>query len=127
MTNNQNKTQINNNRLFDKLDKLDDKIDRKFEKTDRRLDGVEKELIVYNEQLKIHVEGVRQLKQENEMLREYIDLETNKLTQKIEPIKEHFETKEKNKQFLIKMFQIFSYIMTAVSMIVGIVYTIGEK
>ena len=45
----------------DKLKRIEDKIDR----LDGRLDGVDVRLAVYNEQLKVHIEGVQLARAEN--------------------------------------------------------------
>jgi len=84
-------SQDNNNRIYDKIDSIDEKIDRKFDKLDKRLDNVEKELIVYNGELKVHIEGTNQIKHQNSMLKKYIDIETKKLRDDFKPIKKYVE------------------------------------
>jgi predicted transcriptional regulator len=117
-------SQDQSNRVFDKLDKFEDKFDRKIERIDKRLDGVEKELVIYNEQLKYHIEGVRQLKQENKMLREYIDIETIKLQEQFAPVVNHVESIKSFGSGLKKVFQTISYIVTILGTIAGLIYTI---
>lgn len=116
----------NNNRIYDKLDKLDEKFDRKSEKIERRLDGVERELVIYNEQLKTHIEGVRQLKEENLMLREYIDVEKEKLEHSLNPVIIYVDNVKKTLSFVKRTFQMTSYIVTAIGTLLGIIYTIKE-
>jgi len=80
-----------NNRIYEKIDKIDDKLERKFDKVERRLDNVEQELVIYNEQLKHHIEGVKQARKQNDMLKEYIDIENKKVLNEFKPIKQHIE------------------------------------
>ncbi len=49
----------------DRLEKKLDKIDEKTDKLDARLDRIDIHMAVYNEQLKIHIEGVKQVREEN--------------------------------------------------------------
>lgn len=80
-----------NNRIFDKLDKIDEKMERKFDRTEKRLDQMERELIIYNEELKHHIEGTRQVVIQNEQLKDYMDLEVEKMRKEILPIREHVQ------------------------------------
>lgn len=114
-------------RIFDKLDKLDEKFDRKMDKLEQRIDCVDKDLIVYNEQLKHHIEGVRLLKQENEMLREYIDKETNILHDDLVPIKNHVQKMEGWRTFLKKLPGWVLKALGAVSLMLGIYFSIRGK
>lgn len=84
-------SQDSNDRIYDKIDKIDEKIERKFDKMERRLDGVEKELIIYNEELKHHIEGVQRAREQNSMLQTYIDIEIEKLRKDFKPVKNHVE------------------------------------
>lgn len=113
-----------NNRIYDKLDKLDEKFDRKFEKFDKKLDGMERELIVYNEQLKFHIEGVRQLKAENELLQNYINIETQKLQAEFAPIKKHVERIQSTMSSAKTITRWLSYTISTISVIAGLIYSI---
>ena len=52
----------------DRLESKIDKIDAKTDRLDERLDRIDVHMAVYNEQLKIHIEGVKQVREENAAL-----------------------------------------------------------
>lgn len=65
-------------RIEDKIDKLSDK----FESTNERLGNIDKTVAVYNEQLKIHIEGTVQN-------RESLKIFQSKMESEIKPIASH--------------------------------------
>lgn len=65
-------------RLEDKLDKLFEKLD----KSNDRLSEIDKTVAVYNEQLKLHIEGTVQN-------REALRLSQESIAQELSPIKKH--------------------------------------
>ena len=75
--------------LYQKLDKIEEKLENKLDKLDGRVDGVDKELAIYNEQLKVHIEGVMQAREENALLKNYIDIETEKIRADLKPVVDH--------------------------------------
>ena len=115
-----------NNRIYEKLDKLDEKFDRKFDKLDTRQDNTEKQLIVYNEQLKTHIAGVQEARKENAMLREYIDLENEKLRKDIAPIAQHVINIQSNVTFWKKLSNYILKAIGIISVISGLVYSIMQ-
>lgn len=108
------------NRLYEKLDKLDEKLDRKFEKQDIRVDNIEKQLIVYNEELKRHIEGVQLAREENKLLADYIQMEIEKMDEKIHPITQHIESKKNQWKYISKIFSTSMKVLGFVSLLVGI-------
>lgn len=68
---------------------LNDKIDQVEAKIDTRFDKVESQLDKYNLLLAEHIAGVQLAREENKLLKEYIEKETETITAKIEPIDEH--------------------------------------
>lgn len=106
-----------NNRIYEKLDKLDEKFDRKFDKLDTRQDNTEKQLLVYNEQLKTHIAGVQEARKENAMLREYIDLENDKLRKNIAPMASAFNFWKKAGKYTLAM-------VGVASLVAGLVYSL---
>jgi len=113
-----------NNRIYEKLDKLDEKFDRKFDKLDTRQDITEKQLIVYNEQLKTHIAGVQEARKENAMLREYIDIENEKLRNDISPIALHVGSIQSNILFWKKLGNIVLKTIGVISVVSGLIYSI---
>lgn len=77
------------NRIYDKIDKIDYKLDNKFDRISNRLDNVEKELIVYNEELKHHIQGVILAREQNDLLKQHVELKLKEIQISIEPIKKH--------------------------------------
>jgi hypothetical protein len=80
---------MNDDRIYDKLDKIELKFENKMERLDNRLNNMEREFIIYNEELKHHIEGVRQLKRENDLLQVYIDKRVQELEVELSPVAEH--------------------------------------
>jgi len=114
-------------RIDDKYDKIEDKFDDKFTKLNERIDTIVKHLSVYNQQLTKHIEGVKSIREENKLLKDYIDVEKKKLEKKFEeevkPLAEYVG-KEKTKMELAKdrmdMSMRWLGILSAIG---GIVYT----
>lgn len=77
------------NRIYDKMDKIDYKLDNKFDRISMRLDAVEKELLVYNEELKHHIQGVILAREQNELLKQHVELQLEQIQFSIKPIKDH--------------------------------------
>lgn len=100
--------------IYEKIDRLSDKLDRRLEKTDNRIDNIDKSLAVYNEQLKVHIEGVEQARLENKQLREYIDMENTKLAHKIQPIAAHV-------MLMKNGFKVVMFIAGAIAGVAGLV------
>lgn len=106
-------------RLYDKMDRGAEKLDRRLEKMDARVDNIDKSLAVYNEQLKVHIQGVEQARIENKQLREYIDVEVTKITRSISPITKHLVRLQNITWFLVK-------IGGLVAAILGVAYTLKQ-
>ena len=71
--------------MDDKFKRLEDKIDlvtNKLEDSNDKLSSMDKNLAIYNEQLKVHIEGTIQN-------RDAIQLLNNKIEIEISPIKKH--------------------------------------
>lgn len=113
-----------NNRIFDKLDKIDEKFDRKLDKLDSRIDAIDRDLIVYNEQLKHHIEGVKQLERENNLLKNYIDIEIQKIGNQFQPVVDHVNEMKSIKGGLYKVWKIFKNFWAGLSILAGLIYTI---
>lgn len=107
---------MNNNfklgNLLDFIQNLDTKVD----KLDERLDYMDKHLAVYNTQLGFHIEGVKQAKEENRLLREYIDTEKEKLSNRIQPLEKNDENRKRNLGLIMK-------VLGALSLVSGIIYS----
>lgn len=112
-------------KTYEKLDKIESKFERQLDRLDGKIHNIEKELVVYNEQLKHHIEGVRQARIENNMLREYIDLETEKIQGDIAPIKRHVEKMQNSVDILKNISGIILKFWGLVSIVVGILYSLG--
>jgi hypothetical protein len=65
------------NRLYQKLDTIDEKFDKKFKRLDRCVDYQAQELAVYNKQLKLYIDDIKEARQDHKAFREYIDQITN--------------------------------------------------
>ncbi|PCI45894.1 MAG: hypothetical protein COB41_00460 [Proteobacteria bacterium] len=113
-------SQDNSDRIYDKIDKIDAKIERKFEKMDQRLDNVEKQLIIYNGELSYHIEGVNQAKKQNEILKTYIDVETEKLIKDFAPIKKHVESLDSFFKISKSIFNVLLKVAGACGILIGI-------
>lgn len=89
--------------IYQKLDKIEDKFEKKFDKLDSRVDDIDKKLAVYNQQLEIHIQGVITAREENKILREYIDSETTKIVDDIKPIGDHVQKLQTYASFTLKV------------------------
>lgn len=107
-------------KFFTKIEALNDKMD----KIDNRVDSIDKQLAIYNEQLIHHIEGVNQAKQQNSLLREYVDNEKGKIERRIEPLEEAKEQSEIRRAFLMKIGDISLKVIGAVATIGGLIYSI---
>lgn len=116
----------NDNRIYDKLDRIDEKFERKFEKLDKCLDDVDKRLAIYNEQLKVHVAGVETAREENRMLREYIDVCVARIEEDIEPISRHVENVKSTVSGLKRAGMLFTGFWTIVTIVAGAIYAVGR-
>lgn len=68
--------------IYEKMDNLDIKFDSKFDRLNDSQDEVSKHMAVYNNELKRHIEGVEMAREENKLLRQYLE-------QKLNPIERH--------------------------------------
>lgn len=102
----------NNTRILNKLDKLDEKFDIKMEVMDQRIGNLDKHLAVYNVELQKHIEGVELAREENKLLKEYIEI-------KVKPIETYLDSKKTIKKFLFNL-------LTVGSVIVGIIAALYE-
>lgn len=108
-------------RLYEKLDKIEDKLDQKLTDVDGKIDCVEKQLIVYNEELKRHIEGVNIARQENKDIRSQLNGCVVTINKRIDPI-EDMSNKVKNISSLVSgSFGFILKVLGAVSVIIGIV------
>lgn len=71
--------------LNDKIDKVDDKLNG----IDGKLESIDKTLIKQEENLKLHMFRTSLAEQNLELLKTYIDQETTKIVEKIDPIDKH--------------------------------------
>ena len=72
---------MDNKRILDKLDKLESV----HERMDERIDNIDKSLAVYNEQLKVHIEGTVQNRKQIAAL-------DQKILDKVTPIEDHVKS-----------------------------------
>jgi hypothetical protein len=77
------------NKRLEVIEKKIDKLEDKFVKDLDWKSSIDTHLAVYNEQLKIHIEGVHEIKRQNELLEGYITKETQIIRKELEPIKAH--------------------------------------
>lgn len=71
--------------LNDKIDRVDDKLNG----IDGKLESIDKTLIKQEENLKYHMLRTSLAEQNLELLKTYIDQETTKIVEKIDPIDKH--------------------------------------
>jgi len=77
--------------VFKKLEKLEDKVETRFDKFDTKLDNLDGRLDIYNQELTRHIEGVKLAREENKLLKVYIESETKELENRIDPIQRHID------------------------------------
>lgn len=99
----------------------------KMERLDSRIDNVDKQLAIYNEQLTQHIEGVKQAKEENKLLREYIDLETQKLSERLKPIEDLESSEKAKKEYKKSVLETSLKILTLLSLLTGLIWGISSR
>lgn len=72
-----------------------------LEKDNEWKDKVDSHLHEYNAQLKVHIEGVKELKENNKLLQRHIDNETRRIQIDLEPIKKHVTYVQITLQYVI--------------------------
>jgi hypothetical protein len=85
---------------------------KKLDTFNDRLADTEKHLAVYNEQLKIHIAGVKEAQRRNNLLEQTLQLEVVKFNKKLEPITSHVK---------IVNF-VFRYMMMPIGLAMAIAY-----
>lgn len=77
------------NKRLEIIEKKLDNVEEKFMKDLGWKSSIDTHLAVYNEQLKVHIEGVQEIKAQNKLLETYINNETKSIKKELEPIKAH--------------------------------------
>jgi hypothetical protein len=107
---------MDNKYILNKLDTLDERL----LETNVHLHGIDKSLAVYNEQLKYHIEGVMQLREQNKLLREYIDCENQKLKEALQPVLDEKIKIKSIRSFIIKIGSIITFILGSAYLILKV-------
>lgn len=93
------------NRLDNKFERLEKKTDERMHSLENKISKVDKHLDVYNTQLEKHIEGVELAREELKILKDYVDIEKEKLetsiNSRLEPVEKHYR-KEKTKNEITK-------------------------
>jgi dynactin complex subunit len=76
-------------RVYGKIEKLEEKLDGRLDKVESHLESLDKQMVIYNSELSRHIEGVQLAREENKLLKTYIEKETEQIELKIKPIQEH--------------------------------------
>lgn len=86
---------------------------KKLDKIDEKLDSIDKTLIKQEENLKLHMYRTELAESNLKLLKQHIDNETSKITERIEPIQVHVV----QIQGIIKLISILAMIVSIVASI----------
>lgn len=95
------------------IQRVEDKVDNIKEDVAQ----INTHMAVYNEQLTQHIEGVKQAREENKILKEYVE-------EKIKPLEESYIESRSKAMIMGKIVDITLRIIAVVISIIGVIYTI---